>query len=927
MAIKEVKLSPILIFLCLTFYVSTVWGDWVQDGGSLNVDSSQSACEPAIAISNGTPYVTWSETHQVYVKHYDGNNWIQDGGSLNVNPSQITDESAIAIFNGTPYVTWLESNGTTMQIYVKHYTGSSWKHVSGSEESLNVNPSSVYDSAHKPAIAISNGTPYVAWQESWYNGKIYVKYYTGSSWKHVSESEESLNVNPSQVAHYPAIAISNGTPYATWQEGGGIAEQIYVKHYDGSSWIQDGGSLNVNMIPNHHAYHPAIAISNGTPYVTWFEYNTIINQIYVKHYNGSNWVQDGGSLNVNSSSHGWQNPTIAIYNGTAYVTWCDESNGSIEQIYVKYYDGSSWKHVSGSEESLNINPSQYARDPVIAISKGTPYVTWYESGQIYVKHYIIYLASISPHYSLPGKTLNATIVGTRFLSIPSIKLVRTGSPDIIATSVVANNPNMFSCQFNLNGVSPGVYDVQVETNGVTGSLKHGFFVLNPTLAPLRWVVTDMGQAGTPSLNGTFYGLDIGDGDNDGSQEVFAANLDQKLFMFDKFISGWSSSAFPAATRGGTFSKVVVCDGDNDEEMEVYGSTLDNHVYQFKGAQWTKTDVGIGETGNEKIYCLAQGDGNNDGKKELYAACENGRIYQFKKNDPWDRSDVGSGEGSSPMYAVAVGDGNSDGAFEVYGASADHKIYQFKYNGSAWTRSEVGSGAGEMYGLTIGDGDRDEKLEVYGANQDGKIYQYEWQVSSWLPTEVGSSGKQMHSVVISDGDNNGQDEIYCACGDGNIYQFAWENSKWTKLSLGGSSQNPLYAVTVGDGDNDNRFEVYAIGLDNQVYQYKAESISTPVSPIPKAYFKIYNSQINPIRGEQASIRWSQPQTGPVIITIYNLLGNKIITLVDKRIYPEGQYHEVLWNGRNQRGSPVGSGIYLVHIKAGDNENHGKIAVVK
>ncbi len=106
-----------------------------------------------------------------------------------------------------------------------------------------------------------------------------------------------------------------------------------------------------------------------------------------------------------------------------------------------------------------------------------------------------------------------------------------------------------------------------------------------------------------------------------------------------------------------------------------------------------------------------------------------------------------------------------------------------------------------------------------------------------------------------------------------------------------------------------------------------TITSTISYIPRSYFKILYNQINPIHGEEALIRWSQPHTGPVTITIYTLLGSKIITLKNNQTYSKGQYHEVKWDGKTREGKIVGSGIYIVFFQANGHTDRGKIAVVK
>ena len=374
---------------CLFFsiLIPTIYADWVQDGGSLNVNTGETAGDPVIAFSGTTPYVAWQEDcgslqYQIFVKHYNGSSWIQDGISLNLNTEEAAYAPSIAIYNGTPYVAFREYNAAgKTQIFLMHYNGSAWVQDGGT---LNVNTS---ESGRYPKIAMFNGTPYVTWYEpSSTFDQVYVKHYNGSSWV---QDGGSLNLNTSQDADYPCIAVYNGTPYVGWSEYNGSDDQIYVKHYNGSAWVQDGGTLNVNTTV--YASNARIAIYNGTPYVAWEEAAAASRKIYVKHYNGSTWIQDGASLNVYADKDG-DKPTIDFYNSTPYVSWSEDYGTFQDRIYVKYYNGSSWLQVGGE---LNVNSEVPAYEPAIALLNSTPYVTWYEKdgskAQINVKHYDRYL--------------------------------------------------------------------------------------------------------------------------------------------------------------------------------------------------------------------------------------------------------------------------------------------------------------------------------------------------------------------------------------------------------------------------------------------------------------------------------------------------------------------------------------------------------
>lgn len=544
----------------------------------------------------------------------------------------------------------------------------------------------------------------------------------------------------------------------------------------------------------------------------------------------------------------------------------------------------------------------------------------------------IYVNAVDPNHQTVDKPAAVRIIGRNFTSVPSVKLIKSGRPEVVASDVVVKSNVLVTCVFDLTGVLEGVYGVWVDRNGAVAGLDNAFFVLKPDAAATDWVAADMGACDTPAVSGFQHGVFVGDGDNNSLQEVFVTNRNAKITKFGWLGSAWSKAALPPAPSGENYNDVLVADLDRDQARELYAAAQDNHVYQFKGTEWTKTDLGVG---GGKITALAAGDGDNDGELELYAACEDGHAYQFDYNGAWTRTDIGSQ--SSALIAVAVGDGNNDGEFEVYAAGQDHTVYEFKKT-TAWSDNSIGSGGGAMYGLAVADADHDGGAEVYGANEDHKVYQFKKTAATWGRQVIGEGGGVLFKLAASDGDNAGSDKLYCACGDSHIYMLRHENGQWLQSDLG-SAGTPLYGLAVGDGDNDDRFEVYAIGDNSHVYQFKyayatptpnptLTTTPTPVAEqVPGSSFKVLSNQINPNRGGCARIRWSQPQSGPATIVVYNLLGDKVAVLADGRDYTVGQFHELTWDGRASNGAVAGSGIYIISFQAGSYQTRGKVAVVK
>ena len=123
-----------------------------------------------------------------------------------------------------------------------------------------------------PSLALdSSGNPVVSWYEldnDTASSNIYVKRWNGSSWVQLGTF---LDVNINQNAQSPSLALDgSGNPVVSWYEFEGTSgsENIYVKRWDGSSWVQLGSFLDVNV--NQGAYNSSLALdSSGNPVVSW----------------------------------------------------------------------------------------------------------------------------------------------------------------------------------------------------------------------------------------------------------------------------------------------------------------------------------------------------------------------------------------------------------------------------------------------------------------------------------------------------------------------------------------------------------------------------------------------------------------------------------------------------------------------------------
>jgi hypothetical protein len=91
------------------------------------------------------------------------------------------------------------------------------------------------------------------------------------------------------------------------------------------------------------------------------------------------------------------------------------------------------------------------------------------------------------------------------------------------------------------------------------------------------------------------------------------------------------------------------------------------------------------------------------------------------------------------------------------------------------------------------------------------------------------------------------------------------------------------------------------------------IQWPEQTIAPVSFLLYQNYPNPFN-PGTRIRFGLPHSVGVIIRVFNLIGQEVRTLVDQK-KPAG-YFEMVWDGKDNHGYRVSSGVFLCQMQAGD-----------
>jgi len=156
-------------------------------------------------------------------------------------------------------------------------------------------------------------------------------------------------------------------------------------------------------------------------------------------------------------------------------------------------------------------------------------------------------------------------------------------------------------------------------------------------------------------------------------------------------------------------------------------------------------------------------------------------------------------------------------------------------------------------------------------------------------------------------------------DGSIISYEWDFDNDTVIDATGVTASHTY-------NTQGSYTASLTVTDDQGWKGKSQ---THIIVFEKEFGELpagcYNNVFNPAKGEKALIIVELPKQAHVRLNLYNTRGNKIKELTDEEKEPGT--HKYYWDGKSGNGDVVGSGLYFVHIQAGDYKKTKKIVVVK
>ena len=396
-------------------------------------------------------------------------------------------------------------------------------------------------------------------------------------------------------------------------------------------------------------------------------------------------------------------------------------------------------------------------------------------------------------------------------------------------------------------------------------------------------------------------------------------------------------------------------------------------------------AGLSGAVGKKPLAMVFFDYDNDGWQDVYIANDKEQGNElFRNNGDGTFSDVtvSSGTGAHmDAMGLAVADYDRDGFFDIYISNGTQGNVFYHNNGDG-TFTDVAPQLGitvnrECWGANFADFDNDGFVDLFiavasGVNRQDVLFKGDGTGFTDISDSVGIVDESFgFGSAVADFDNDGASDIFVVnrffnTGEKSfLYKNALPQGRWLKVQLEGSNSNrngigarvevvangalQIQEVRGGSSYLSQNSLTLTFGLGNLVHADSVivawpsgiQTVLTNVAanqkliimenptgiaeqnPNPQQ-FVLYQNYPNPFN-PGTTITFDISHHSLITLHVYDITGRKVRTLINGRL-PAGS-HEVLWDGRDDTGQWVASGVYIYRLQAGKFSQSRKMLLLR
>jgi hypothetical protein len=233
------------------------------------------------------------------------------------------------------------------------------------------------------------------------------------------------------------------------------------------------------------------------------------------------------------------------------------------------------------------------------------------------------------------------------------------------------------------------------------------------------------------------------------------------------------------------------------------------------------------------------------------------------------------------------------------------MFLFWYDGASWKEHRLSNSVRGVLNIAFG-----KKGAVWFGTMHG-IVRYENGEWTEFTDQLDPGNQYIRSLAIDE-----NDILWAASWMGGAFRY--DGREWKRYDeTNGLLSNRMSAVTV---DHANR-KWFATENGYCILDDSSSSSVRDAAPVPLA---LHGNRPNPFN-PSTTISFSIPSSGKISLAVYDITGRKVRTLLSDHM--SAGTHSITWDGRDDSGQMVASGIYLSRLIAGKKSATGRMVLLK
>jgi len=430
----------------------------------------------------------------------------------------------------------------------------------------------------------------------------------------------------------------------------------------------------------------------------------------------------------------------------------------------------------------------------------------------------------------------------------------------------------------------------------------------------------------------------GDYDNDGDLDLFVTNAkDQRNSLYinnghGTFSKADSSNILVSEANSSTGCNWIDYDGDDDIDLFVTNTdNRRNFLYRNLGGggAFEKVTSGVLVTDNKSSLGASWADYDNDGDLDVLVVNGKSQSHDFYTNSGngiFSRRNFFANSTSDTVgVGSSWGDFDNDGDVDLFMTTSE-AVHTNQISQGGFLFPIAGYyglvGSGRFFGRSgnVVDYDNDGALDFFVARfrSTNSLYRNDGGNNNWLKVRcrgIASNRSAIGAKVRAKAMINGKPVWQ-------LHEISSQTGHSAQNGLEahfGLSTAPLVDSLLIQWPSDSVSVLTNVAV-NRVIDV-TESIITGVAERTEALplkFVLAQNHPNPFN-PSTTIKYELPQPAGVKLEIFDMMGRRVRTLVNQR-QSAGQY-TMTWDGRNEQGETIASGVYLYQLRAVSSTGSG------